>query len=83
LFSISLGLEEILEAILDGLKSILDYDAGGLSMWPNLNLLEVQRSTRSEMAAPIAGSGGHPIGVCIWNPMERTLDVAMLFYVEV
>jgi hypothetical protein len=50
--------------------------------------VEVQRSTRSEMAAPIVGSGVHPIGVFLWNPMERTpitvvLDVATLFYVEV
>ena len=40
------------------------------------------------MAAPIVGSGRHPIGVFIWNPLERTpikvvLDVATLFYVEV
>jgi hypothetical protein len=54
----------------------------------NPDYVEGQRSTRSAKASPIVGSGGHPIGVFIRNPMERTpitvvLDVVTLFYVEV
>jgi sigma-B regulation protein RsbU (phosphoserine phosphatase) len=109
--SVSLDLEETLQAILDGLKSIIDYDAAAIYLvrpesgqlrsqivrgYPeevvsfdpipkgkgvigrvlqagspilisdvtvDRSYVEARRSTRSEMATPIFGSGGNLIGV--------------------